>query len=595
MSIQLLKPLFRSAPRVLHRRLGTTRALFLKQVPDIMWINPPAPFTQTPGEKPGWAERLGETDQQQPEVVRSLASLDECIEDLYTQSLRTSGPILRGTDEVRFGRKYIGMVELPRYLVSAMDGLLETVDRRQLRSDYLRLMDALRSTGQVTPVGKGKGNNAAKERMEQDEKDRAKQELLEDMKLYKPLPGERIQVVIPGTRPPPESLVKPGTRLKPHSLEYGVAETLAYLASMAPATYGVVYNVLQELSTRIPGLAPRSVLDFGCGTGSVLWALQETMPSVEKYQGIDISEDMLICAENLVAGVPEQEGRIRDIEFQRYMAPPTSDQAKVDLVVASFALSELPTDEIRKTTVETLWQYTKDTLVIIDRGTPDAARIVSEARDQILGTNQAYTMAPIPNDLPDPTKDTPAWMYFSQRVQRPMFTMKTKHSKSNTEDLSYSYVVLRRGTRPENPVLSDSADVDSQQNSPVSISEAQSNPDKYLPNGYLRKTQERLAGEAYYWPRIILPPIKRKGHVTADVCTVNGHIERWVFTKSHDKQAYRDARKASWGDLFPHKPKSTAQRPYFNPKNKDDADGDQPKKNRRARRIEKHLQQENDE
>ncbi|KAJ1643209.1 37S ribosomal protein S22 [Coemansia erecta] len=593
MSAQILKPLLRSTRRMLYRGLGTTRPAFLKQVPDSMWINPPTPFTQTPGEKPGWAERLVQNTDKQPEVIQSLASLDECIEDLYTQSLRTSGPILRGTDEVRFGCKYIGMVELPRYLVKAMGGILENVDKRQLRNDYLRLMDALRSTGQLTPTGKGKGNKAAKERIEQDEKEKAKSELLEDMKLFKPLPGERIQVVIPGNRPAPESLVKPGTRLKPHSLEYGVAETLAYLASMAPATYGVLYNILEELSNRVPGFKPMTVLDFGCGTGSALWALQETFPGVDRYQGIDISEDMLICAENIVTSIPAQDNQIKDIEFLRYLAPPTNEQSKVDLVVTSFALSELPTDEIRKTTIDTLWEYTKDTLIIVDRGTPDAARIVSEARDQILDTKQAYTMAPIPNDLPDPTRDTPIWMYFSQRVQRPMFTMKTKHSKSNMEDLSYSYVILRRGKRPEKPLLlSDSSADNSQQQSLVSISEAQSNPDKYLPNGCLRKTKEQLANEAYYWPRIILPPIKRKGHVTADVCTVDGRIERWVFTKSHNKQAYRDARKASWGDLFPHKPKSATQRPYFNPKAKENADSDQPK-NRKARRIEKHLLEDN--
>ncbi|KAJ1806313.1 37S ribosomal protein S22, partial [Coemansia sp. RSA 2598] len=516
-----------------------------------MWINPPAPFAQSPGEKPAWEERLEKSDKQ-PEVIQSLASLDKCIEDIYTQSLRTSGPILRGTDEVRFGRKYIGMVELPRYLSKAMDGLLEHADKRQIRADYLRLMDALRSTGQVTPTGKGKGNKAAKERVEQRDKDKARDELLDELKLFKPLPGERIQVVIPGSRPPPESLVKPGTRLKPHTLEYGVAETLAYLAAMAPATYGVAYNILQELSTRIPGFKPQSVLDFGCGTGSVLWAAQETFVDIEKYQGIDISEEMLMCAENIVSSVPDQDRRIKGIEFLRYLAPPTNEQSKADLVITSFALSELPTDDIRKTTIETLWQYTRDTLVIVDRGTPDAARIVSEARDLILDTKQAHTVAPFPNDLPDPTKDTPVWMYFSQRVQRPMFTMKTKHSKSNMEDLSYSYVVLRRGKRPENPVLLGKSSVDSQQQQqqpPVSISEAQSNPDKYLPTGYLRKTKEQLASEAYFWPRIILPPFKRKGHVTAEVCTVDGRIERWVFTKSHNKQAYRDARKACWGDL----------------------------------------------
>ena len=34
-----------------------------------------------------------------------------------------------------------------------------------------------------------------------------------------------------------------------------------------------------------------------------------------------------------------------------------------------------------------------------------------------------------------------------------------------------------------------------------------------------------------------------------------GVVERRIYTKSHNRQAYRDARKVAWGDLFPHEPK----------------------------------------
>lgn len=51
-------------------------------------------------------------------------------------------------------------------------------------------------------------------------------------------------------------------------------------------------------------------------------------------------------------------------------------------------------------------------------------------------------------------------------------------------------------------------------------------------------------------PRAILPPIKRRGHVILDLCTPSGTLERWTVPKSFGKQAYRDARKSSWGDLW---------------------------------------------
>ncbi|KAF2146378.1 uncharacterized protein K452DRAFT_294938 [Aplosporella prunicola CBS 121167] len=51
-------------------------------------------------------------------------------------------------------------------------------------------------------------------------------------------------------------------------------------------------------------------------------------------------------------------------------------------------------------------------------------------------------------------------------------------------------------------------------------------------------------------PRLILPPLKRRGHIIMDMCTPAGRLERWTVPRSFGKQAYRDARKARWGDLW---------------------------------------------
>jgi len=68
--------------------------------------------------------------------------------------------------------------------------------------------------------------------------------------------------------------------------------------------------------------------------------------------------------------------------------------------------------------------------------------------------------------------------------------------------------------------------------------------------------------EAFSWPRIVAPPMKRSGHVVFDVCAASGNIERFTIPKSQGKQAYSDARKAHWGDLFPHQAKNgIEQRP----------------------------------
>ncbi|KAJ2716910.1 37S ribosomal protein S22 [Coemansia spiralis] len=469
--------------------------------------------------------------------------------------------VVRGTDEVRFGRKYIGMVAMPDYLFTALEQTVADTDKRALRHDYLRLADAQRSTGDITPRGKGKGQEAKRQRRADRLAARtgSRATLHEETKIGSmphALPGERVQMVVPGERPRPESLVKPGTYLRPHTVEYGPGETAAYVAALATGTYGVLINVFDEIATRIPGFAPQSMLDFGSGPGTALWAAQELWRgAVRRYTGIDVSEAMIQCAERLIGALPAQNTPER-IEFLRYLAP-EQPNATADLVVAAFVLSELPSDASRQTTVETLWSYTADTLVLIDRGTPHASQMVSDARDHLLRLAaqedsarpfEIHTVAPFTNDGPDPTNNTPAWLHFSQRSQRALFTMRVKQSKSNIEDVGYSYVVVRRGPRP------------SPQAAPLRRGICHS------------KTPEELARQAYSWPRIIMPPMKRKGHVVTDVCTAAGQIERWTFTRSHSKQSYRDARKACWGDLFPHEPATVVHRPYFAPQEPPPAD-----------------------
>lgn len=97
--------------------------------------------------------------------------------------------------------------------------------------------------------------------------------------------------------------------------------------------------------------------------------------------------------------------------------------------------------------------------------------------------------------------------------------------------------------------------------------------------------QEAFRLEAFSWPRLVFPPMKRSGHIILDSCTAEGlsshpiymHISletnsksthplsnagkvmRITIPKSQGKQAFYDARKASWGDIFPHEPKNAPQ------------------------------------
>jgi len=87
--------------------------------------------------------------------------------------------------------------------------------------------------------------------------------------------------------------------------------------------------------------------------------------------------------------------------------------------------------------------------------------------------------------------------------------------------------------------------------------------------------REAIRLEAFQWPRLVFPPLKKNGHVIIDGCTaqgasmsypisivtdiLKGKIMRMTIPKSQGKQPYYDARKSGWGDIFPHPPKNKPQ------------------------------------
>jgi ribosomal protein RSM22 (predicted rRNA methylase) len=56
-----------------------------------------------------------------------------------------------------------------------------------------------------------------------------------------------------------------------HILEYGHRESTAYIAAVAPTTYGAIKNVLEEVNKRVPDLKAKTFLDFGTGPGTAIW------------------------------------------------------------------------------------------------------------------------------------------------------------------------------------------------------------------------------------------------------------------------------------------------------------------------------------
>ena len=259
---------------------------------------------------------------------------------------------------------------------------------------------------------------------------------------------------------------------------------------------------------------------------------------------------------------------------------------KFDIVIAPHTLWPLKEDYLRKSHLQNLWgMLSQDggVMLVLEKGVARGFEMIADAREMLLDSSIASSHptreqplnplkegASATNDMPEKDKGTiiapctnhnscPMYKpqgrvkgrrdfcHFSQRYVRPPFLQTILGAKDkNWEDVKFSYLAIMRGRdlREENgieqgTVATDRAfdgyqerEFDGQKMMEMSIKEAQ-----------VRVPSLSL-------PRMVLPAIKRQGHVIIDVCTPAGTLERWTVPRSFDREAFRDARKSSWGDLW---------------------------------------------
>jgi hypothetical protein len=131
-------------------------------------------------------------------------------------------------------------------------------------------------------------------------------------------------------------------------------------------------------------------------------------------------------------------------------------------------------------------------------------------------------------------------------MERPPFVRRTKHSGVGHEDIGYSYVVIRRGPRPSipdvkvgrlgalgkrqkqleearrPPVELELDDGSPQTSSTHVIASIQSDKTTESRDRDPEEIKALMKAEAFHWPRLVLPPLKKSGHVVMDVCGPSG-------------------------------------------------------------------------
>ncbi|OXG74970.1 3-methyl-2-oxobutanoate hydroxymethyltransferase [Cryptococcus neoformans Gb118] len=398
--------------------------------------------------------------------------------------------------------------------------------------------------------------------------------------------------------PTPISVAKSERRDKPYRTPEG---ELAKASAILPGEYGAVKNVLEELERRLgrewlTSVKEGEILEFSSSLGSGLWATMDVMGGLLssrrrwqegqdklKYQFVHSSRHGLDLVQRIADVIPEESV---DVQFNRRHVHSSTPS----LILSTFHLTSFPTLPTRQLYLRQLLELSSPYIVLVERSTPQGWAAISQARSYLLekstSENPLHVVAPCPHDGKCPLVGTKDVCGYSQRLQRPSFLRKTKHSTRGEEEKGYCYLVIAKGERPsvgtvdENMKVAgrmgkvgreaaEKALIKSQGRSiiqevegheavmeVVHLHEMEPGMEKYfegvLPSVNSDGLEESLRKEAYSWPRMVAPPMKRKGHVTMDTCCPDGNIQRLTYTKSHSKQSYHDARKSSWGDLFPH-------------------------------------------
>ena len=176
------------------------------------------------------------------------------------------------------------------------------------------------------------------------------------------------------------------------TIKYDEIESTAYAATRMPVTFAALMNIFGQVRKRAPDFCPSTCLDFGIGSGSAIWAANETF-KIKSATGIDISEPMLnICRElNALAAGPK-------LDLQRYVNFASKD--KFDLVSSSFTLSEIQDSNARTRALRYLWDSTQDVLVLVERGTPIGFNHIESYRQHILdmastSNTDVHVVAPV--------------------------------------------------------------------------------------------------------------------------------------------------------------------------------------------------------
>ncbi len=273
------------------------------------------------------------------------------------------------------------------------------------------------------------------------------------------------------------------------------AHRLAYLQVRVPATFAACSQVFAKMREELPDFQPKSLLDLGAGPGTAAWAALEHFPSVESISLVERDLDLARMGKTLAAESPHpalRDARWTNADIRNLTPEPH------DLIVLSYVLGELNRGDARRL-VDACAQAAQ-VLVLIEPGTPKAFARMAEIRQQLIAAGSVIA-APCPHERGCPLLLLGDWCHFAERLERTAEHRRLKGGSLGYEDEKFSYLAATRLPVP------------------------------------LRRG------------RIVRHPQIHSGYVQLHVCATD-ELKQVTVTKSQ-KERYRAARTAAWGDRWP--------------------------------------------
>lgn len=266
----------------------------------------------------------------------------------------------------------------------------------------------------------------------------------------------------------------------------------AYLLTRLPATFAANLFVFREVARLMPQLEPATLLDVGAGPGTATWVAREIWPSLRDFALVESNRDFQQLGHRLASP-------INNVNWITADASTLPEFPAADLVVLSYSLAEFRSPE---KIIAKAWHAAGKALIIIEPGTPKNFSPVAAVRTQLI-TSGAHLVAPCPHANTCPMLATNNWCHFAVRVERSSEHRQLKRGTLGYEDEKFSYLAFSK--------------------QPANRAEA----------------------------RIVRHPAVRSGHILLSLCTAEG-LKKETVTRS-DKDKFRAARRAAWGNAWPKK------------------------------------------